>query len=384
MAKTNPITEFLEDIDKTSTRRIYRNHINSFFDTLKLNPDTYFDDGRDYSEDLLSFWKEIKHLAPITRAGRITCVRQFLEENDIQIQKKVWKKIKRQKKAIPKTIDHVPTPTELKQILQHGGIKERALFLVMSSSGLRIGEVLNLKPQDVVYKDNNGNLISPGKIIIRQDVSKNDVPRITFFSDESRDALIEWLKVREDYLKAAVERCDKRKNFHKDLNDDRIFPFAWSSAWNMWAKLLKKSGYDKKDPTSNRFEIHIHCLRKYFMNRLKGVIRADAVEQMSGHEGYLDRSYRRIPEDDLSTLYKQGMHSLLVFEHPIDISDVHEQLKEKDKQLSNLQQEVHNLRNQLGEFQSLVEDPEFRMKMMNMMAEEWEKLKREKKKEIGF
>jgi len=340
MEKTNPIDAFLEDIDKTSTRRIYRNHINSFFETLQINPDTYFEEGRDYGDDLLTFWKNIKHLAPMTRASRITCVRQFLEENDIQVQRKVWKKIKRQKKAIPKTIDHVPTPNELKQILQHGTIKERALFLLMSSAGIRISEALHLKPEDIVYKDNNSNLISPGKIIIRQGESKNDVPRITFFSDEARDSLIEWLKVRDDYLKSAVERCNKREGFNKELNDDRLFPFAWTSAWNMWSKLLRKSGYDKKDPTSNRFEIHIHCLRKYFINRLKGVIRADAVEQIAGHEGYLDRSYRKIPEADLNDLYKQGMHSLLVFEHPTDISDVHEELKQKDKQLMQLQETV--------------------------------------------
>ncbi len=369
MKNSNVIEEFVMDFEKSSTQRIYRNHINSFFDVIKVNPDAYFQDDRNYNKDLLTFWQSINNLAPITRAGRITCVKQFMEENDVQIIKKVWRKIKRAKKAIPRTVDHVPTPTELKQILQHGGIKDRALFLLMASSGLRINEALNITFNDIVYKDVNGNLISPAKIIIRQDESKNDVPRITYFSDEAKDALIEWLKVRNAYLKSAVERCIKR-NLPKSLEDNRIFPFGWTTSWRMWHRLLRKSGYDKKDPSTNRFEIHIHCLRKYFINRLKGVIRADAVEQMAGHEGYLDRSYRKIPESELASLYNQGMHSLAVFEHPTDISDVHEQLKEVTHENKGYEHLIQQLKIQNERLESVSNHQFDRIRMLEYRMED--------------
>lgn len=349
MKNTSLIDEYLMGFEKPSTRRIYRGHLNSFFDELKTNPDTYFTDNRDYDTDMLQFWRTTQKYAPCTRSGKITCIKQFFEENEIAIKRKTWNIIKRQKKKVrPRTIDHVPTNKELRSILQHGGIKERALFLVMASSGIRIGEALSITLDDLRYIDVGGNVISPAKIIIRQEISKNETPRITFISDEARDAVIEWLKVRDNYLKSAVIRLAKL-HIEKKLDDDRLFPYAWATAWKMWSKILEKSGYDKKFKSTNRFEIHIHCMRKFFINRLKGVIRPDAVEQLVGHEGYLDVSYRKIPEDELQKLYLDGMDVLNIFEITTDLSGVHSELKEKDKQISDLERKMQELTAQVTE-----------------------------------
>ena len=144
------------------------------------------------------------------------------------------------KKTIPRTIDHVPTVPELKSILTHGRVKEKALFLVMASSGLRINEALSITINDIKLRDEKDNIISPSMIKIRQEVSKNETPRITFISDEARDILIEWLKIRNEYLITSVQKLAKR-NIQKKLNDDRVFPYAWSTAWNMWTRMLHKS-----------------------------------------------------------------------------------------------------------------------------------------------
>ena len=349
MKNTSLIDNYLMGFEKPSTRRIYRGHLNSFFDEIKTNPDTYFTDNRDYDMDMLQFWRTTQKYAPCTRSGKITCIKQFFEENDIMIKRKTWNIIKRQKKKVrPRTIDHVPTNKELRSILQHGGIKERALFLVMASSGIRIGEALSITLDDLRYKDVQGNVISPAKIIISQEMSKNEAPRITFISDEARDAVIEWLKVRDNYLKSAVIRLAKL-HIEKKLDDDRLFPYAWATAWKMWSKILEKSGYDKKFKSTNRYEIHIHCMRKFFINRLKGVIRPDAVEQLVGHEGYLDVSYRKIPEDELKKLYLEGMGALNVFELSPDLSGVHSELENVRSENKNLQEEMQKIRMELLE-----------------------------------
>jgi len=347
MENTGLIDDYLMGFEKSSTRRIYRGHLNSFFDVLKTDPDTYFTDNRDYDMDMLEFWRTTQKYAPCTRSGRITCIKQFFEENDVVIKRKTWNIIKRQKKKVrPRTIDHVPTNKELQSILQHGGIKERALFLVMASSGIRIGEALSITLDDLRYEDVRGNVISPAKIIICQEISKNETPRITFISDEARDAVIEWLKVRDNYLKSAVMRLAKL-HIEKKLDDDRLFPYAWATAWKMWSKLLEKSGYDRKFQSTNRYEIHIHCMRKFFINRLKGVIRPDAVEQLVGHEGYLDISYRKIPEDELKKLYLEGVSALNVFERSPDLSGVHKDLKEKDERIKDMFKEMELMKQKI-------------------------------------
>jgi len=358
---TKEIETFLLGFEKPSTQRIYRGHLNTFFQNIKADPEHYFDNGRDYQQDLLDFWISLKEYAPCTRSGKITAIKQFMEENDVIISRKTWNIIKRQKKAIPRTIDHVPTPQELKSILTHGGVKEKALFLVMASSGIRIDEALSITINDVKLRDEKGDIISPAMIKIRQEVSKNDTPRITFISDESRDILIEWLKIREDYLVALVEKLAKR-NMSKELKDNRVFPYAWSTAWNMWTRMLHKSKLDKRDTSrkmmqstpkkSNaRFEIHLHTLRKFFMNRMKGVTRIDAVEQLAGHEGYLDRSYRRLEEAELIEAYKQGMPSVTIFNNAPDLSGINESLKQKDKDIAEMKEENQRLRNHLQDFE---------------------------------
>jgi len=344
--------------EKPSTQRQYRAHLNTFFENLQIKPDTYLTSGRDYQQDLLDYWASLKDYAPCTRSGKITAARQFLEENDVMISRKTWNKIKRQKKAIPKNIDHVPTPPELKSILQHGGVKEKSLFLILCSSGIRIDEALSITLNDIQLTDEKGNVISPAKIKIRQEISKNDTPRITFMSDEARDILLEWLKIRDEYLKASVEKLAKR-HIKKKLNDDRVFPFAWATAWTMWSRLLTKSKFNKKNKitdktkliharSEDRYEIHIHTLRKFMMNRMKGVTRIDAVEQLAGHEGYLDKSYRRLDESELIEAYKLGMPSVTIFQNPVDLSGIQQDMKEKDERIRKLEEKLEQYDRLLG------------------------------------
>jgi integrase len=357
------IESFVKGFEKPSTQRQYRAHLNTFFENLNIEPDTYFSNGRDYQQDLLDYWTSLKDYAPCTRSGKITAARQFLEENDIVISRKIWNIIKRQKKRIPKNIDHVPTPSELKSILQHGGVKEKSLFLVLCSSGIRIDEALNITLNDIQLTDERGNIISPAKIKIRQEISKNDTPRIAFMSDEARDILLEWFKIRTEYLEASVKKLAKR-HIQKKLDDDRVFPFAWATAWTMWSRLLTKSKFNKKNKitdktklkharSEDRYEIHIHTLRKFMMNRMKGVTRIDAVEQLAGHEGYLDKSYRRLDESELIEAYKLGMPSVTIFQNPVDLSGINESLKEKDEQIETMKKEMEKMQNEIYTLQNL-------------------------------
>jgi integrase len=355
---TKEIETFLSGFEKPSTQRIYRGHLNTFFENIKADPKTYFKDGRDYQQDLLDFWLSLKEYAPCTRSGKITAIRQFMEENDVIIARKTWNIIKRQKKAIPRNIDHVPTPQELKSILTHGGLKEKALFLVMASSGIRIDEALSITLNDINLTDERGTIISPAMIKIRQEISKNDTPRITFMSDEARDILFEWLKIRGEYLNAAVKRLAKL-HIEKKLNDDRVFPYAWATAWNMWSRMLHKSKLDKRNKSTpknigrDRFEIHIHTLRKFMMNRMKGVTRIDAVEQLAGHEGYLDRAYRRLEESELTKAYQQGMQSVTIFSNTPDLSSINESLKEKDDEIAKMRADIEKMHNEILTLQNL-------------------------------
>ena len=119
------------DYPNKKTRRSYGVFLNNYFKTIKTDPTTYFDNGRDFEADVTTFWHDMvnRNIPPLSINQTLSVVRMFLEENNVVIPKKTWKKIKKKTKGSrAQTMDRVPTNHELKQILSHGGAKERALF----------------------------------------------------------------------------------------------------------------------------------------------------------------------------------------------------------------------------------------------------------------
>jgi integrase len=108
----------------------------------------------------------------------------------------------------------------------HVPIKGKALFLLLESSGMRIGETLKSNIEDLYLKK------EPVRNQIRE-IIKTGNPRHVFISKEAREALTEWLKVRRNYLRVAVR---KSHLYDKDAEDSRVFPFVPSTAYSMWKK----------------------------------------------------------------------------------------------------------------------------------------------------
>ena len=127
--------------------------LNHYFNFVKIEPDSYFEDNRDFSKDVKSYAIEINSLAPKTQKARLACVKMLLLEKDIELKNKVWRNINRRRNgnhAI--TQDKTPTPSELKQILQFGTIKGRTLFLLLSSGGMRVEEALNITWNNIDFE----------------------------------------------------------------------------------------------------------------------------------------------------------------------------------------------------------------------------------------
>ncbi len=334
----NKIEEFLEDYPSNSTRSAYKAHLNKFFNTIEADPEQYFNNGRDHEQDVKIFWKAIIDEPPCTRKMRLSTVKIFLAENDVNIKPKVWKNFrKRAKGNRPVTQDIVPTNIQLKKILAHGGIKERSLFLIASSSGMRIDEILHLKESDI---DLNSK---PVKINIRGETTKTGNPRIAFMSEEAKTYLEEWLKVRKEYLRVSVKRANF-KHYTKTADNPYIFPFTYATAYVIWNRLTRKAGFTEREERTNRHKMHIHTLRKYYRTRMSLEIPVDVVEALMGHEGYLTQAYRRYSQEQLAELYEKAMHTIAVFDLPADTRDLEERLAEKDEEIYYLKKEMKEVK----------------------------------------
>ncbi len=138
----------------------------------------------------------------------------FLVENGAELPAIFWCRLKgRNKGSRALMLDKVPSNAELRRILSHMDAKGRSLFLVLASSGMRIGEALKLKVEDLDLTSD------PLRINIRGEYTKTGNPRIAFISCEAKESLEEWLKIRGEELKTAVGRSAKygKSRRFKDL-----------------------------------------------------------------------------------------------------------------------------------------------------------------------
>lgn len=339
------IDEFLKN-KAPNTQKNYTWILNQFFNELNQKPDNYFKlKDHDYKKDIIKWWEQHLNEVPKTRNTKLNIIKSFFEEQEIVFPKKFWVKQRRKRKGSrAATLDRVPTIKEFKSMLNHGTVKDKALFLLAASSGMRIDECLQLKENMIDFNHEPCMITLPGEL------TKTGDPRITFCSDEAKEYIQEWLKIRDEYLDQAIARTG---HIHKkNRNDDTLFPFKYNIAWTRWTYLIKKAGLDKRDPTTNRYLLHIHTLRKFFLSRMKLELKPVIPEALAGHEEYLDSAYKRYTKKELGEQYKKGMPLVTVFSDTPDLTEVTEEMAEIKQDNTMLKQEVFELRSLISNLKS--------------------------------
>ena len=352
MLTQNRLTKFLELYESKSTSRTYKTALTYFFSSiypkeifvkkgkqekekLKLRTqilatkvDEYFSEKHDIAQDIINFQNTIKERPPKTIKLFLAVVRSFLIENEIELSEKFWRRIRRRingSKAVTK--DEVPDNKKLRKILTHMATKGKALFLTLASSGMRIGETLQLELDDVDFSN------SPTKIEILRNYTKGGNRRTTFISSEATEALKEWLKIREQSTETAIKRSRSKKTF--TTNKNNLFPYQSTTAQFMWNEALRKSGFTKFDKETNRRTLHIHVLRKFFRTRMALVMPLDMVEALMGHEGYLTGAYRSYSDEQLSKNYLKAEHTVSIFGEIGEVSKLRKEFEENIKFFSS-------------------------------------------------
>lgn len=321
----NIIKEFREKYckNKKSQQINYISTLRAYFKTIKIdNPDEYLTSGRDFNKDVLTFAESMTDMPPKSFSVKMSAVKKFMIRNEVPIKPLTWieaKDFKKGSRAV--TIDRSPSQQELRNILQFADLKMKALALVLSSSGMRTGEALQLTDQDIDLTS------QPAKIKIRGSYTKSGDARMTYISDEAASAVKAWMDERKHYLDVAATRINFKFPTKKEKNDNRIFPFSRNLVTLLWARYLKKAKLDKRDPVTGIHELHVHTLRKYFLSNMKLHIPFVIAEALAGHSAYLDDAYRRYGEKVMAEYYSQGVKALSVYEIPADLTKVNKEIE---------------------------------------------------------
>ena len=345
-----------------------------FYDGLALE---YLNDGRDqfdFADDLQDFIRAQNQMAARTQRTYKSLVVSWLAENHIFLHPQTTRRIRASGRS--RTRDRIPTQAELRKITGHCDLQMKAYILLLSSSGLRPGEALGLRWDDIDRER--------GMIRVRAEITKTNEPRVAFISREAMETLEEW----HDYHDRYIEIVDVFTWRDVERDTDRIFPVTYGAVRDKFNRVLEKAGLDECDPSTGRTVLHLHGLRKYFRTRLPmGGAQIDVVEELMGHEGYLAGSYLRLTEADLEAAYRQAEHELWVYKtKPIN----EEELKQLEQENRQLRDEITDIRRQVAATRALVESTEdtLQNKLLDspeeVRQEVWKEMERIIKKKLSI
>ena len=373
------IAEWLSTYAKPNTRRVFHAGVKHFLECIY---DVMVDNGsleqfaaryvaecrggRDWFKDLLKYAAALNTRPPKSARAFMTGAKSFLEYTlNVELTRKQGRLLlgRLPKGSKARTEEAELTRETLCRILAHADVKGRALFLLLASSGIRVGEALKLRLEDVDLT------VDPATVYVRGEYTKAGDAYTSFISSEAREALMEWLKVRESYLAVSSGRS-RGLGRSKNIGDKRIFPFSVTVAEQMWRNAIIKAGMAERDSSTNRHKLRIHMLRKWFLSQAKLAAPENIVEAWAGHSGYLDDAYRRYSMDQLREYYKKAEPYLLI-SIPKGISEIQTKFQ---KDVDQLREQVADLTRKLTDanainLQLMTENMRLKEKMAQIEAE---------------
>jgi integrase len=376
------IENFLDKklITNNNTKKIYRCYIKKYFRLINKDIDTYFkQDIKEIEKDLETIYLKLRNqekTSLLVLKTFFNSVKQFMFRMDKKTKTlDFWDTLKdRTRNASPVTDDETPNREDIKKILHHGGTRARSMFLIMASTGCRIGELIALYPEDIKLNENpvrvhfkrSFDYKEPSKTKL---FTKNKGKHDGFLTHEATEAYLAYMKERDKLFKKALRVMPKKRcpikytgnktNDNKLIDeyikkDKRIFPYSDNTARLIWLNMIKNTELYLKDSDTNRLTMHPHCLRKFFRSYLNNV---DLAEHIMGHGGYLT-SYRDMQPRDVGKEFLKYAHNVTIFESGKDtekLNNLQEQFIEKDKQITSMTQTINDLTKQVENYNKLID-----------------------------
>ena len=205
---------------------------------------------------------------------------------------------------------------DIKSILDNSSYRRKTLYLVLASSGMRIGETMGLRKKDF---DTSGKRI---RINIPAKITKGKRSRSTFVSLEAQSYLLKRLdEIDEDSL---VFGTNKRKDI-SEVTEGKFF----------------QNVVDKTFPNMERYEsntrkITLHSFRAFFITQAVRTVGDSFAHTLAGQEGYL-KMYKRYDKEAMLEDYLKLEPNLFIMNN-YGVSD-----QTKDKKIEELESKFDKL-----------------------------------------
>ncbi len=209
--------------------------------------------------DISSFveYEQDRGLKAVSVIGRLMNVYAFvnyLVQQRVLSQTIMERKIRLQNpEPLPKAI-----PSEDLQLLFEAidSVRNRALLLLLLRTGMRIGELLEVRVSDIVLRER--------KILLYLG-EKNLIGRSVYFSEDAEHALRHWLRTR---------KAEKEYLFYGTTREQ----LCYAAAWKVMKNTLKSVGLSHK-----KYSLH-HLRHTFATDMLNSGMPIEVLQQILGHQ----------------------------------------------------------------------------------------------------
>ena len=199
--------------------------------------------------------------------------------------------------------------------------KRQALYLALSSSGMRIGEALNIHKKDLDFS------LERIMVRIRPEYTKTKEGRTTFLSKECAEKVNGYIDrlTPDDFVFSDSNSKDR------DLVEQHAL-----------VRALQKLGLVQKYSSNNIYKITSHSFRAYYFTHAARKHGENYAHKLTGHGGYL-MQYDRMTETEKLKMYLELEHDLVVFEQTQNELKI-ERLQKENENIEDLRKEVKKLK----------------------------------------
>jgi integrase len=360
------LREFLDSRRSDDTRRVYRQEMRLWCD----DPDRF---AREAARDPKKAEDEIirkvvalrkKKLSPATTNLRLAALRSFLEYEGVRLN---WKRIRSVAPAQRTAAhDRAPTTAEIGKLLEVADLREKAVILVLLSSGCRVGALPGMRLSDLEFLDGG---------IGRLRVYRGEAEEYhTFVTTEAAEAVQAYLEARRrtgERLKPESPLFRDAWDFHWDgvpakikaqrVAPDIAHPIERSALQTTVTWLWKKAGV--RSAGDGRPFKSLHGFRKFFKTSFPASACAlhgqNDVEVLMGH--FL--SYHKPAPEHLEEVYRRALPALLIDEkHRLKTEMKQKEMESAEQwqgtrlELLEQKERVNELTRRLDELFPLVEE----------------------------
>ncbi len=266
-------------------------------------------------------------------------IKGYLRHWGIRINSDDYKQMIKVPKIV-RTREVAITKEMILRIMRNSPSKLQTSILISCSSGLRIGEIVQLKLSDVDFDS------VPVKINVRAEIAKGGSSRETFITTETANALKDYLKKnfswQEDQANWNLQETVIFGRLSLNNIESKAKNPAQSAKQGLQVGLRREIAKIPELSIRNengRRAIHFHAFRKYFRTILGNVCGRDYAEALMGHGFYMD-TYYQLPEDKKKQMYLDAEPELTLS----DFKEVEKNIKTLSIKYSELEAKFNDLK----------------------------------------